>query len=189
MKRLHLHVYRSEISTQNRFSEYEYCSLEGLMIHTSFKNVSAALGNNLLVYDIALDQTLPDGYYDLPALNKILKSLGNYKLVLADSSQNYKLWLFASSTAWNQEDYTGAVDKTTIFMNASLLNRHIYNMTFFNGIKVRLSCFNEYTTQRNINQITSTQELEFPITAPRGTQQWIYFTPPLMFNADVTNTL
>ena len=106
------------------------------MLHTSFKNVSAALGNNVLVYDIAADVTLPDGYYDLSSLNKILKALGNYKLVLADSTQNYKLWLFASATAWNQEDYTGAVDKTTIFMNASVLNTHIYNMTFFNGIKV-----------------------------------------------------
>lgn len=46
LKRLHLHMYRNEINTQNRFSEYEFCSLEGLMIHLSYLNVSAELGNN-----------------------------------------------------------------------------------------------------------------------------------------------
>jgi hypothetical protein len=29
---------------------------------------------------------LADGYYDLANLNKILKNLGNYKLILADGS-------------------------------------------------------------------------------------------------------
>lgn len=153
MKRLHLHIYRDEINTQNRFAEYEFCSLEGIMLHTSFKNVSAALGNNILFYDTAASITLSDGYYDLTNLNKLLKAAGtlNYKLTLADDTQSYKLWKFASATAWNQDDYTSAIDKTSIVQNTSIINRHIYNMTFFNGIKVGLSCFNEFTTQSATN--------------------------------------
>lgn len=100
IKRLHLHVYRNEISTQNRFAEYEYCSLEGLMIHLSYKNVSAALGNNVLYYEAASFVTLSDGYYDLSNLNKILKSAGTgyYKIVIADDTQSYKIWKFAGLT-------------------------------------------------------------------------------------------
>ncbi len=159
------------------------------MIHTSFKNVSASLGNNVLHYDTALSTTLADGYYDLTNLNKILKNLGNYKLVLADSTQFYQMWKFFSLSAWNSDDYTGAIDKTSIVQNASLLNQHIYNMTFFNGIRMKISAFNEYGTQIGVNQITSTQDVEFPVTAPRGSQQWLYFNPPIVFNCDITNTL
>jgi hypothetical protein len=39
-------------------------------------------------------------------------------------------------------------------------------MTFFNGVRIKISAFNEYSTQPNVNQITSTQDVEFPITAP-----------------------
>lgn len=148
IKRLHLHMYRNEISTQNRFAEYEYCSLEGLMIHLSYKNVSANLGNNLLYYEAASFVTLSDGYYDLSNLNKILKSAGTgyYKIVIADDTQSYKIWKFAGLTQWNQEDFTSAVDKSSAVQNLSLLNKHISNMTFFNGIKVKVSAFNEFST-------------------------------------------
>ncbi len=181
MQRLHLHLYRDSVQTQNKFAEYEFCSLEGLMIHTSYKNVSQILGNNILFYDTATSVSLSDGYYDLPSLNKILKNLGFYKLILADGTQFYQMWKFTTLTTWNNEDYTGAVDKTAIVQNLSLLNRHIYDMTFFNGIRIKISAFNEFSTQPNVNQITSTQDVEFPITAPRGTQQWLYFNPPISF--------
>lgn len=104
------------------------------MIHTSYKNVSQALGNNILHYDTGMNVVLSDGYYDLTNLNKILKNLGFYKLILADGAQFYQMWKFANLTAWNNEDYTGATDKTSIVQNLSILNQHIYNMTFFNGI-------------------------------------------------------
>lgn len=189
MQWLHLHLYRDNTYTQNRFAEFEFARLESVMVHTSWTNVSASLGNNSLMYDTALFQTLTDGYYDLNALNKILKGLGFYKLLLADNSQKYELWKFASLTAWNTDDFIGASNKTSIVENATLLNKHISNMTFFNGIRLKISAFNEYSTQQNSNQITSSQDIEIPVTAPRGTQQWIYFNPPIIFNADVTNTL
>ena len=56
------------------------------MIHTSWKNVSSNLSNNVLFYDTATSVTLVDGYYDLNNLNKILKNLGFYKLILADGT-------------------------------------------------------------------------------------------------------
>lgn len=189
MQRLHLHLYRDSTFTQNKFSEYEFCSLEGIMIHTSYKNVSTNLGNNQLYYDTALSVLLADGYYDLVNLNKILKNLGFYKLILGDGSQEYETWKFTSLTTWNNEDYTGAVNKTAIVKNLTILNQHINNMTFFNGLRFKISAFNEFSTQPGFNQITSTQDVEFPITAPRGTQQWLYFNPPIIFNCDVTNTL
>lgn len=72
MQRLHLHVYRDVISTQSKFAEYEFCTLESVMIHLSYKNVSANLSNNLLYYEAASFLTLEDGYYDLDGLNRLL---------------------------------------------------------------------------------------------------------------------
>lgn len=106
------------------------------MVHTSYKNVSSIIGNNILYYEAMNFITLSDGYYDLSNLNKILRDTGTkyYKLILADDTQSYRLWKFTSLTTWNQEDFTGAVDKTSLVQNNSVLNKHIYNMTFFNGI-------------------------------------------------------
>ena len=124
IKRLHLHLYRNEISTQNRFSEYEFCHLESVMVHLSFKNVSAALANNRLYYEAGSFVTLPDGYYDLESLNRILKKTGSlyYKLVIGDDSQSYRLWKFGDSNTWGTEDTTSATDKTTAVQNLGLLN-------------------------------------------------------------------
>lgn len=114
MQRLHLHLYRENTYTQNKFAEYEFAKLESVMIHTSFKNVSSVLGNNSLMYDTALYATLQDGYYDLSSLNKILRDLGFYKLILADNSQNFNMWKFPTLNAWNTEDFSSASLKTSI---------------------------------------------------------------------------
>ena len=96
---------------------------------------------------------------------------------------------FGDSNTWGTEDTTSATDKTTAVQSLGLLNQHIYNMTFFNGIRVKISAFNEVSTQKNLNQITSTQDIEFPITGPRGTQSWLYFNPGIVFNSNISNTL
>ncbi len=60
--------------------------LEQVIIHLSFHNVWSINNNNILYYDSGLFVTLTDGYYSLVSLNKILKWLGFYKLVLSDNS-------------------------------------------------------------------------------------------------------
>lgn len=189
MQRLHLHLFRDNTFTQSKFAEYEFCSLECIMIHTSFKNISATLGNNILFYDNLLSLVLADGYWDLASLNTKLKNTGFYKLILGDGAQNFEMWKFLNLSDWNNDNTLSATNLTNFVKNASILNKHIYDMTFFNGLRFKISAFNEYSTQAGVNQITSTQDVEFPITAPRGTQQWLYFNPPIRFNCDVSNTL
>lgn len=148
MNWLHLHVYRDEINTQNWFDEYETCFIESIYIHNSFLNVSSELGNNILFYDTGLSITLNDGYYNLESLNKILKKTGAlyYKLILSDDSQSYELWKFASETNWNTDNYTSAINKTNIVKDLTILNKHIYNMTFFNYIRARLNFISEFSS-------------------------------------------
>lgn len=148
MNWLHLHVYRNEINTQNWFDDYWECNIESVYIHNSYKNVSINLNNNILYYDTSLFITLNDGYYNLDNLNKILKKTGSlfYKIVLSDDSQCYELWKFASETNWNTDNYTSAINKTTIVKDLSTLNKHIYNMTFFNSIRAWLNFISEFSS-------------------------------------------
>ncbi len=89
-ERLHLHVYGDwlEFNTQNRFDDFEYCLIESIYIHNSFKNVSSKLNNNIFYLNTVDFITLSDGYYDLEWLNKILKWVGTkyYKLILSNDS-------------------------------------------------------------------------------------------------------
>lgn len=178
-----MHLYRNEFQTQSKFSRFDYCMLESVQVHTSFMNVSSSIGNNTFFYELASSVVLSNGYYDLQSLNDILKRTGtlNYKLVLSDDAQTFKLWKFAGSAQWGTNDYTGAVDKTNIVSSLSKLNNQIYNNTFFSPLKLFLSAISEYTTQRENNQITTEQEIIVPITAPRGTTQILYFNPPIQF--------
>lgn len=56
------------------------------------------------------------------------------------------MWKFNSLTAWNNEDLTAATLKTNAVKDESILNKHIYNMTFFNGIWVWLNFINEFAS-------------------------------------------
>lgn len=190
MKRLHLHLYNDSINTNNLFTEYSHGYLESIMLHTSFLNVSAQNGNNVLYYTSTSFVTLQDGYYNLQTLNKILRGVGSlyFKLILADNSQYYRLVRYANLNDWNSE-LTVLTDYTNDVKDKTPLNISIYSGRFFNGLKCRMNFLNELTSQNDINQIIYCDEVEFPITAPAFSQQWLYFNPPIEFLADVTNSI
>ena len=52
-----------------------------------------------------------------------------------------------------------------------------------------MNFLNELTSQNDINQMVYSDEVEFPITAPACTQQWLYFNPPIEFESDVVNQI
>lgn len=160
------------------------------MIHTSFLNVSQLNGNNILYYTNTNFITLLDGYYNLQTLNKILKNTGSlyYKIVLSDNSQFFRLVKYSSLNDWNQESGT-VVDNTNLVYDKTILNTAIYNGRFFNGVKCQMDFLNELTSQPDVNQMVYTGEVEFPITAPAFTQQYLYFNPPIEFQADVTQAI
>jgi len=191
MNWLHLHVYWNEINTQNRFDDYTECNIESVYIHNSFKNVSQNIGNNVLYYDTGLFITLSDGYYNLDGLNRILKKTGTlyYKLTLSDDSQLYELWKFSTESNWNTDNYTSAVNKTSIVKDLSILNKHIYNMTFFNSIRAWLNFISEFSSQKGNNEIIHSNDIEIPITAAWAQYQTIYFTPPINYKCNIGQTI
>lgn len=92
--------------------------------------------------------TLPDGYYDLNSLNRVLKYTGTkyYKLILSYDSQTYMLYKFVDLAGYNSEELSLGVDKTADVSNLSTLNRDVYNLTHFAPIRLWISFLNEYST-------------------------------------------
>lgn len=158
-ERLHLHLYNNwlEFNTQNRFDDFEFCEIESIYIHNSFKNISSKISNNKFYIGANPGDfiTLSDGYYDLTSLNSILKWTGikYYKLVLSDDSQHYNLYRYPTLTEYNNEDPTNVSNLTSVVNNLSLLNQQVYNLTFFGPITIWLNFVNEFSSQSNSNEL------------------------------------
>lgn len=158
--------YRTQTNTENRLFRVKYLRLRKVMIHTSYFNVSASIGNNLLFYDVATSFLLSDGYYDQDGLNVILKRLGYYKLIINEDCQNMDMWKFSNLNDWLTENVAAGVIKTPFVYDQSPLNININNITFFSGITMKMNFYNTYTTQQSLNQLTVGQTVQIPIEAP-----------------------
>lgn len=158
-------------------NDASYVSIESIAIHTSYFNVSSnsttsRLANNLLFYDTAQPAyILPDGYYDLQTLNKILYT-NLYKIGLNSTSQNYTIQKYTNGTDWTNE-LNGTVQAVQTF---GLLNKTIYDGSFFcNIIKMECSFVDAYSTIGS-TILDSHNIIEIPITAQKMSYQVIYYT-------------
>lgn len=193
ISRLNLNYYRQGSNTQNKFTQFDFVEIEQISIHTSYYNIVDTYGSTLHYDTVGINLSpivLPNGYYTLQSLNKIL--LGNnslivpslfYKIVRSLDSETFSMFKYSNQTDWNLEQ--NGIDKTALILNSSNLNKQIYNMSFFcNLITIRFNLINNYSTQRSTNELTTIQTLDFPVTAQTGSYQTIYFNPPNKYAYD-----
>lgn len=179
MKWLHIHCTTDLIRVSNYLSGFKWVYLESILIHLSYHNVQLKF-NNIFYVESTTFITLTPGYYDLTTLNDILKTAngGYYKLLLSQGCQYYELRWFATLADWNANNITASTDITPNVKDKSELNKQIYNMTFFNGIRVKISnIIEDYSFgEQNTTELESSTDIEIPITSKAGQQQYIYFT-------------
>ena len=108
----------------------------------------------------------------------MLDSLAPYKLVLSQGAQNYRLYKFGDLSSYSTNNTTSASDLTNVVKDKTILNKHIYDCTFFSGIKIKISnIIDDYTYGEDNEYILQpSYDIEIPVTSPAGTQQYIYFT-------------
>lgn len=173
MKRLHIHCTNELINLNNLLIGFKKCYFESILIHLSYHNVQSGY-NNIFYVDGSNSITLTPGFYNLDSLNSLLQYNGFYKLILAPGAQFYKLYKFSTLSTWLANDLTdsGLVDNTNIVKDLSVLNKQIYNMTFFNGIICRISnIIEDYSYgESNLTQVESSTDIEIPITSKIATQ-------------------
>jgi hypothetical protein len=171
MKRLHLHCYKDTFNTQGEFAQYNQVQLESIYIHMSYFNVSNEIGNTWLYFTSSLFIELQPGCYNLRSINTIVKNISGYlncKFVLSDNGQYYWFIKFDDSQAWYEEDMSNGTDYTSDVWDKSDLNWTIYDMTFFQGLRVWFNFIDELSTQTNSNELVFGNDYEIPITAPLG---------------------